>query len=408
MALPLQQESASHQHRGLLPFLGMASGASVATIYYNQPLLLEMSRTFHTSSAKTGLVAVATQIGYAFGILFFVPMGDVAERRALIVKLFAAVSIALLAAGVAPTLWTMVAASVAIGMTAAVTHVIVPIAPELVEPHESGRAIGTVMTGLVLGILLARTASGWVSAAVGWRNFFLIAAALTGLLVPLLWWRLPKLPPVKAVRYGEALRSLWKLTVEQPTLREAAAVGFLVFAAFSSFWTNLAFLLGTPHYRMGAGVAGSFGILGASGALAASFAGRLADKKGARWVVGMGVGLKVLAFIILWALGYHMAGLIIGVIALDMGQQSMHIGNQTRIFRLVDGARSRINTVYMIVFFLGGAVGSAASSAAWARWQWNGVCALALAFLILAAVFLARGAARERSASQRPATDASS
>ena len=390
------EPATTHRHRGLLPFLGMASGASVATIYYNQPLLLEMSHTFHASSTQVGSVAVATQVGYAIGILLFVPMGDVAERRGLIVKLFAAVSIALLAAGIAPSLGAMVAASVVIGMTAAVTHVIVPIAPELVERRESGRAIGTVMTGLVLGILLARTASGWISALLGWRGFFLLAAGFTAMFVPLLWWRLPKLPPVKAVSYREALGSLWRLTVEQPTLREASMVGALVFAAFSSFWTNLAFLLGTPHYRMGAGVAGSFGVLGASGALAASFAGRLADRKGARWVVGMGVTMSASAFAILWAAGYHMAGLIAGVIVLDMGQQSMHIGNQTRIFGLVEGARSRLNTVYMIVFFVGGAVGSAASAAAWARWQWNGVCALALGFLALAAGFLAQGAVRER------------
>ena len=393
----------THQHRGLLPFLGMASGASVATIYYNQPLLLEMSRTFHVTSGQIGSVAVATQLGYAVGILLFVPMGDVTERRGLIVKLFAAVSLALLVAGVAPTLGTMVAASIVIGMTAAVTHVIVPIAPELVEPHESGRAIGTVMTGLVLGILLARTASGWISAALGWRGFFLLAAAFTALFVPLLRWRLPKLPPVKAVSYREALGSLWTLVVEHPVLREASAVGALLFAAFSSFWTNLAFLLGTPHYRLGAGAAGSFGVLGAAGALAASFAGRVADRKGARWVVAMGLGMQVAAFVVMWVAGYHMAGLIVGVIVLDIGQQSMHIGNQTRIFSLVEGARSRINTVYMIVFFLGGALGSAASAAAWGRWQWNGVCALALGFLALAAVFLARGAMREKQEASRVA-----
>jgi predicted MFS family arabinose efflux permease len=387
------------KRRGLLPFLGLASGASVATIYYNQPLLLEISRTFHAGSAQTGWVAVATQMGYALGILLFVPLGDVAERRGLITKLFAAVSVALLAAGLAPTLAVLVLASIAIGVTAAVTHVLVPIAPELVEPGQSGRAIGTVMTGLILGILLARTASGWLGTLLSWRGVFLVAAGFTSLFVPLLWWRLPKLPPVKAVGYSEALRSLWQLAVEQPTLREAAAIGFLVFGAFSAFWTNLAFLLGGPHYHMGAGVAGSFGVLGAAGALAASFAGRLADRRGARWVVAMGVALLTTGFVILWTLGYHMAGLIVGVIVLDMGQQSMHVGNQTRIFSLVEGARSRLNTVYMIVFFLGGAAGSALSSAAWARWQWSGVCIMALAFLAAAALLLMRGARREAATS---------
>jgi predicted MFS family arabinose efflux permease len=385
----------THKHRGLLPFLGMASGASVATIYYNQPLLLEISRTFHVSSSRAGTVAVATQIGYAAGILVFVPLGDVATRSALIVKLFAAVTVALLAAGLAPSLWTLVAASIAIGMTASVTHILVPIAPELADPEESGRAIGTVMTGLLLGILLGRAASGIVAAMLGWRAVFLIAAAFTALFVPLLWWRLPQLPPLNAVSYTDALRSLWKLVIEQPTLREAATIGFLVFAAFASFWTNLAFLLGTPHYRLGAGVAGAFGVLGAAGAIVASIAGRLADRHGSRWVIAMGLGMLSAGYALLWVAGYHMAGLIAGVIILDIGQQATQIANQTRIFSLVEGARSRINTIYMIVFFLGGAAGSALSTAAWAHWQWNGVCALGLILLALAGVRHSFGAAQQ-------------
>jgi len=382
------------QHRGLLPFLGLACGTSVAAIYYNQPLLYEISRSFHARSGQTGAVAVATQLGYAVGILLFVPLGDVAERRGLITWLFAAVGVAMLVAAAAPSLLMLAVASVVIGTTSAVTHVIVPIAPELVPPEQSGRAIGTVMTGLILGIILSRTAAGWLAAFVGWRGVFVVAGVFTLLFVPLLRWRLPRLPPTHPVRYGEAVASLWRLTVEQPALRESAAVGFLCFAAFSSFWTNLAFLLSTPHYHMGAGAAGSFGVLGAAGALAASMAGRVADKRGARFVVLCGILLLSAAYVVLWAAGYTMAGLIVGVLVLDMGQQTMHIGNQTRIFSLVVGARSRLNTVYMIVFFLGGAAGSAASTMAWARWQWTGVCAMALMFLAAALVVHATGARR--------------
>jgi predicted MFS family arabinose efflux permease len=376
----------------------MACGTSVAAIYYNQPLLLQMSHTFHATSAQVGAVAVATQLGYAVGILLFVPLGDVAERRGLSVKLFAAIAASLLAAGLAPSLWVLWVASIAIGMTAAVTHMLVPIAPELVEPEESGRAIGIVMTGMLLGILLGRSAGGWLAALLGWRAVFLVTGGITALFVPLLWWKLPRLPPVQAVHYKDAVRSLWTLAMEQPLLREAAAVGFLEFAAFSAFWTNLAFLLGTPHYRLGAGVAGSFGVLGALGVLAASSAGRLADRRGARWVVGLGVALMSLAYLILWVAGYHMAGLIVGVIVLDLGHQAMHIGNLARILNLVEGARSRVNTIYMIFFFLGGAAGSGLSTAAWARWQWGGVCALSLIMLALAGVRLAFGARKDRRA----------
>jgi predicted MFS family arabinose efflux permease len=395
--------AAAHKHRGLLPFLGMASGISVAAIYYNQPLLLEISRTFHVSSSEAGRVAVATQVGYAIGILLFVPMGDVAERRGLIAKLFAAVTVALLAAGLAPSLWMLLAASVAVGITSAVTHVVVPIAPELVEPHESGKAIGMVMTGLLLGVLLGRAASGWVATLTGWRGVFLLAAAMTAVFIPLIRWYLPPMPPMRAVSYRAALASLWTIACEQPILRESALIGFLVFGAFSSFWTNLAFLLGSPHYRLGAGVAGSFGVLGAAGAVAASVAGRISDRRGARFVLAAALCCLGLGFAILWIFGYHIAGLVVGVLAIDIGQQGMHIGNQTRIFKLVEGARSRINAVYMIVFFFGGAMGSALSTIAWAHWQWSGVCAFALLLLAMAGVRHAIGGMRHQDPSL-PAT----
>jgi predicted MFS family arabinose efflux permease len=273
---------------------------------------------------------------------------------------------------------------------------LVPIAPELVDPEEAGRAVGIVMTGMLLGILLGRTAGGWIASMLGWRAVFLVTAGITAMFVPLMWRRLPKLPPVSAVSYREAVRSLWTLAIEQPLLREAAAVGFLEFAAFSSFWTNLAFLLGSPHYKLGAGVAGSFGVLGAAGALSASGCGRLADSRGARWLVGLGVALMSSGYLVLWFVGYHMAGLIVGMIVLDVGHQAMHIGNLARILGLVEGARSRVNTIYMIAFFLGGAFGSALSTTAWARWQWGGVCTFSLILLASAGLRLAFGARRDR------------
>ncbi len=362
----------------------MACGTSVATIYYNQPLLLEISRTFHVPGGRAGVISVATQLGYAAGILLFVPLGDIEHRRKLILQLFAAVSAALAAAGLAPSFPVLVAASVAIGMTAAVTHVIVPIAPELAGPGQEGRGIGTVMTGLLLGVLLARTFSGAIAEALGWRAVFLLAALVTSGLIPLLWRRLPALPPSRPVPYRAALASLWDLVREEPVLREAAMLGFLVFAAFNAFWTNLAFFLGSPHYHLGAGVAGAFGLVGAAGALAASPAGRLADRHGARVTLTAALAFLSFGYTVLWLCGYRIAGLIAGVIILDIGQQTMQISNQTRIFGLSKAARSRINTIYMIVFFFGGALGSALSTIAWSRWQWNGVCGWGLTGMTLA------------------------
>ncbi|MBB6143165.1 putative MFS family arabinose efflux permease [Silvibacterium bohemicum] len=379
------------RHHGLLPFLGLACGVGVSNIYYNQPLLLDMARSLHVDHSRMGTVAVATQIGYSIGILAFVPLGDVIERRGLMVRLMAGVAVAALLAAFAPNLAVLLAASIAIGLTAAVTHIIVPIAPELADDEERGRAIGTVMTGLLLGVLLARSVSGWIASFFGWRAVFFFAAASNAAFVPLLLRKLPKLPPHKPVRYMQALRSLWTLIRTQPLLRESAVLGGLVFAAFSAFWTTLVFLLGSKHYHLGAGTAGSFGVLGATGALIAPIAGRIADRRGSRTVVTLGLSLLTLGFCTLWLLGYHIMGLVLGVIVLDLGTQATQIANQTRIFGLEPGARGRINTIYMMIYFLGGSLGSLFSTIAWAHWGWSGVCALGLGLLGLAALRHATG-----------------
>jgi predicted MFS family arabinose efflux permease len=374
----------------LIPLLGLACGVTVSSLYFNQPLLLEMSRSLHVPEARMSHVAVATQVGYAIGLLFFVPLGDVLERRGLIQKMVWCVIASLLAAAAAPSLVWLVLASIVIGLSASVTHVMLPIAPEVASPENSGRAVGSVMTGLLLGILLSRTFSGWIGDWLNWRAVFLIAAVACLALLVLLRRAMPPLPLKTPVAYRQALRSLWTLTRTQPLLRESAIVGGLVFGAFSAFWTTLVFLLGSPHYRLGAGIAGSFGVLGAIGASVAPIAGRLADRHGSRWVISVALGLLIASFVVVWTAGYHMAGLIIGVLMMDAGAQASQVGNQTRIFSLAHfpgtayNARSRINTVYMTVYFTFGAIGSLLSAYAWERWQWTGVCVLALAMLAVA------------------------
>src|SRR3984957_10400628 len=206
--------------RAPLPFLGLACAVGGSPIYYNQPLLMEMGRTYGATAGRTGFVAVATQVGYAVGLLAFVPLGDVLERRGLMMRMYGAVAIALLLVAFSPTLNLLIAGSVLIGMFASVTHVALPIAPDLVSHEQRGRAIGTVMTGLVLGILLARTFAGWVSGIHGWRWVFVAGAVMNAAFVPLLWKVMPKLPPKEKLLYGEAMRSLWTLFRTQPLLRE--------------------------------------------------------------------------------------------------------------------------------------------------------------------------------------------
>ena len=383
--------------RAPLPFLGLACAVGVSTMYYNQPLLEEIGHTYGTAAGHTGFVAVATQVGYAIGLLFFVPLGDVLERRALMMRLYAAVAVGLLLVAMAPTLAWMILGSVVIGALSSVTHVALPIAPDLVSHEERGRAIGTVMTGLLLGILLARTFAGWVSHIHGWRYVFVVAAVMNAVFVPLLWRIMPKLPPKQEIRYGNAMRSLWTLYRGQPLLRESGQVGALVFASFSCFWTTLAFLLGS-HYHLGAGVAGTFGLVGAAGALVAPLSGRLSDKHGSRWVLSVGMILLTASYLFLWLqegvhipIFWHVVALTCGVIVLDVGAQMCQVANQTRIFGLDRSARSRLNTVYMTMFFTGGAAGSALATIALVHWQWNGVCGLAICLMLLAGIRHALG-----------------
>jgi predicted MFS family arabinose efflux permease len=372
----------AHRH-WLLPFLGMTCAVGVSSIYYNQPLLLEISRSFHATAGQVGLVAVATQIGYAVGMPIFVPLGDVVERRALMARMFAAVSLALVASALAPFLWTLVLTSLLVGILASVTHIVLPIAPDLADDDARGRAIGIVMTGLLLGILLARTFSGAIAAALNWRWVFGIAAIMNASFGLLLWRLLPPLHPTKPVSYVSAIRSLWTFFRTHSLLREAPIQSGLIFASFTCFWTTLAFLLGTPHYHLGPGVAGSFGIIGAVGAIVAPVAGWLSDRRGSRAVITAALLLMVVAWAVLWTGRIYIAGLIAGCILLDMATQMNQIANQTRVFGIDATARSRLNTIYMMFYFVGGALGSSACVAVWSRWQWTGVTLLGLFFLAL-------------------------
>jgi predicted MFS family arabinose efflux permease len=396
-------ESTQHAIAGqwVLPFLGLACAVGVGSIYYNQPLLLVMGDTFHRGARAMEWVAVATQMGYAAGILCFVPLGDVAERRALMMRMYAAVSVALLLAAFAKGLTWMVVASVLIGLMASVTHVVVPMAPDMVSHAKRGKAIGTVMTGLLLGILLARSFAGWVAKINGWQTVFLVAAALNLAFVPIMYKVMPRMEPRASLTYQQTMRSLWTLFRDEPLLREAGMLGALTFASFSCFWTTLAYLL-HAHYRMGPAVAGTFGLVGAAGALVAPFAGWLADRRGTRVVVTVAGAVLTASFVWLWycermhvSTTWHMAALFAGVIALDLGQQMMQVGNQTRIFGLGSEVRSRLNTIYMVMYFAGGAIGSALSGWAWWRWGWNGVSALALLFLAAAGMRHVTGYSRK-------------
>ena len=378
----------------LVWIMAVASGATVANLYYNQPLLAIMAQSFHASPHAIGFIPMLTQIGYAVGIVLFVPLGDLTEQRRLIVVMLSATAVALALAAIANNLVWLVAASFGIGVTAIAAQIIVPFAAQLTPPSDRGRVVGAIMGGLLIGILLARTVSGFVGAIWGWKAMYWLASGLMVVLAITLSRVLPKHQPSLQASYPSLMRSLVQLIRTQPILQEASLVGAMCFGAFSAFWTTLVFLLEQPPYHYGSEVTGLFGLVGIVGASAAPLVGRLADRSSPRLAVGLGITITAIAFLVFWLLGHQLWGLMSGVILLDLGVQSAQVANQTRIYSLPSEMHSRLNALYIMFYFVGGAVGSFLGAYSWSRWQWNGVCALSL--LMLAVAFLAFFGKRHR------------
>jgi predicted MFS family arabinose efflux permease len=375
---------AGHYSRSMLLLLATIAGVSVANIYYNQPLLDSLRATYAAEADWVGTVPSATQLGYAAGMLFLAPLGDRFDRRRIILLQTAGLVLALLVAALAPTLAVLAAASLAIGVLATIAQQAVPFAAELAPPAQRGHAVGTVMSGLLLGILLARTAAGFVAEYFGWRAVFAASVAALLALAAVVVLRLPKSRPTSTLPYGRLLASMWHLAVELPGLRQAAFTGAALFAAFSAFWSVLTLLLAGPPFHLGPQAAGLFGIVGAAGALAAPIAGRSADKRGPRAVVTLSIILVAISFIVFGLSKTSLIGLAVGVVILDIGVQAAQISNQSRIYALKPEARSRVNTVYMVCYFIGGATGSAIGALAWRSFGWTGVSAAGLAFALIA------------------------
>lgn len=379
--------------RGFLATMAVACGMTVANIYYCQPLLAQIGRTFGVGARGAGQVALVTQMGCAAGMLLIVPLGDIRERRTLILQLLAGVTAALLVAASAPSMPVMLLAGIGIGLASTIPHVLLPFVAQLAPPQERGRAVGTVLSGLLIGILLARTVSGYVGALWGWRAMYGIAAGLMVGLAFALARLLPRNRPTVALTYRQTLLSIWTLVKTQPILREAALIGGLAFGAFSAFWTTLVFLLeGMPYHFAAADAserAGLFGMVGVVGALAAPRIGRLADRYSPRIPLAVALVALALSYGLFWKFGGALWGMVAGVILLDFGVQGAHVVNQTRIYALLPEARSRLNTVYMVTYFVGGSLGSYLGAWGWSKAHWNGVCAVGLLLSLLALGVLA-------------------
>ncbi|MCC9138887.1 MFS transporter [Pontibacter silvestris] len=366
--------------------MAAASGITVANLYYNQPLLGLISADFRVTEAKAGSISMLTQIGYAAGMLFIIPLGDMLRRKRLIMFDFVLIVISLLLAAFAVNIEMLMVASFLIGATSVVPQLLVPMAVHLAKPEERGKTVGFVMSGLLLGILLSRTLSGFIGEHLGWRSMFMIASGLMLIFWAALYFLLPEIHPEYKGNYKSLMSSLIHLTKTEPLLRLASARGALCFASFGAFWTTLVFLLEEPQFNAGSDVAGAFGLVGAFGALAASFVGRLNDKGNSFRTTTITVSMIVVSYIIFGLSSHSLIGLIIGVIIMDLGVQATHISNQTLIFSLLPEARNRLNTVYMFTYFVGGAIGTYLASQAWHHWKWSGVVVVGLVLSSLALI----------------------
>lgn len=360
--------------RGTLFAMALATGLAVASIYYNQPMLGVMSDAFHDGRVG-GWIPTLTQLGYAAGLLFLLPLGDMLERRKLIVVQFGVLALALTVMAMAPGLAVLAFASVLVGAAATVAQQIVPFAAILSAPEKRGAAIGTVMSGLFTGILLSRTLAGLVSSMAGWRAMFWLAVPLAVLGAVLMGRSLPVHHPARKLRYGDLLGSLIHLWRDEPVLRRAAFTQALLFASFSAFWTTLALRLAQPPLNLGAASAGLFGIVGAVGVAMAPIAGRVADRRGPAPVIALGAAATIVAWLV-FGLSPGLVGLIVGVIVLDFGVQISLVSNQHVIYGLHPEYKSRLNTLFMTTMFVGGAIGSLLASVAWGHGGWFAVCVL--------------------------------
>jgi predicted MFS family arabinose efflux permease len=374
--------------RRLVFLLAVTAGVAVASNYYAQPLLATIAMHLHASRRTISLLVTASQIGYALGLATVVPLGDLFERRRLITGLLSISALGLLAAAGSPNLGVLAGASLIVGMTSVVAQIAVPLSASLAAEHERGLVVGTVMSGLLIGMLSARTFAGFAADLLGWRSIYLLAALLVSGLVFILRCQLPESSENGASSYAQLMRTVWQLMKQERVLQYRSIYGACVFAAFSAFWTTAAFLLSSPPYEYSAKIIGLFGLVAISGVIASPVAGSLADRGWARFLTA-GFLLCTLVSWLPIALGAHnLAWLVIGIILMDFGVHGMQITNQSEIYRLNPGARSRLTTAYMTTYFLGGALGSQIGAMMYERSGWTGVCWTGAGFVAVALAVL--------------------
>ena len=360
----------------LILLMSVATGLAVASNYYAQPLLDTIARAFDLSASSAGFIVTAAQLGYAAGLLFLVPLGDMFERRMLIVSMTLLAAGGMLITASSQSLTMMIIGTALTGLFSVVAQILVPLTATLASPEKRGKVVGTIMSGLLLGILLARTVAGLLATLGGWRTVYWVASVLMVIMALALWRGLPKVKQENHLNYPQLLASVFSLFTRDKLLRTRAVLGCLTFANFSILWTSMAFLLAAPPFNYSEGVIGLFGLAGAAGALGARPAGGLADKGKSHMTTSAGLVLLLLSWGAIWYGHVSVLALIVGILVLDLTVQGVHITNQTVIYRVKPDARNRLTAGYMTSYFIGGAAGSLISASAWQHAGWTGVCAI--------------------------------
>ncbi|MDN6640628.1 MAG: MFS transporter [Tetragenococcus sp.] len=368
--------------------LAITCGVVVANMYYVQPIGTQVAESFQVSTSAIGSVTMLTQLGYALGLLLIVPLGDVLNKRRLIITMAGLSSLSLLAAFFAPSFQLFVFSAFLIGLLSVVPQIIIPYGAVLAGPEKRGQVMGKLLSGLLVGILLSRTVSGIVASILPWRSIYLIAPLAIILLTILLSVKMPKDPTKNiTLSYRASLKSIPTLIKKQIVLREAAVSGFFMFGTFSIFWSTLIFYISSPVYNWGTFEAGILAIFGLAGALAAPIVGKLSDQYAQRTIVWMGIIMQTSSFIILHFFASHVFPLIVSIILLDVGNQFGQVANQTRVQNLGEQVSNRNNTVFMFSYFIGGSFGSFLGTTMWDTAGWTGVTLTALLFQALAMIF---------------------
>ncbi|MFI0351960.1 MFS transporter [Actinomadura sp. 9N407] len=369
---------------GSVALLSTAYGLTIANLYYCQPLIPEISRSFGPDAAGH-LIAVG-QLGYALALVFVVPLGDLLPRRPLVIVLLCADVAALAVTAAAPTPGILLAAGVLIGLTsAAVVNILIPYATTLAAPSERGRAVGTMLTGGLAGILLSRVIGGLVAQAAGWRAPFAGAAIVTAVLALILARVMAPGPPELALPYGAQLRATFRLAMTHRVLQRRAFIGACSFAGFGVFWSTVALRLAQPPYGYGPAQIGLLALAGIAGACAARLIGRAADRGDALRLTRTALMLGACSFAALWAGGRHLAWLLIGLVAMDTALHAVHLLNMSAVYG-IDEARARLASVYMTTYTLGGVAGAAAGPIAYSYGGWTATCLLGAVLLTTALV----------------------